>query len=445
MAWYAITVGAILGKVPDRGVQWRLVSVVAARSQAVPQGQPLSGVRVIDLTWIVAGPQCTRILADLGAQVIKVEYAESSDYIRRAPPFADDQPGVNRSGFFNNLNRNKLGVTLNVGHPDGMELLKRLISISDVLIENFSSRVMARWGLDYQEQRKLKPDIIYLGLSGFGHSGRHQDYTTWGPTAQALSGLTFMSGLPGHMPAGWGYSFLDHTAGYYGAMAILMALHHRQRTGQGQSIDISQVETGIVMTGPVLLDHTVNGKPYRRPGNPPGNRSNHPRVAPHNVYRCRGDDRWCAITVFTEEEWRSFCTAIGQPPWTQDHRFATNQARVEHEDELDALIEGWTHHREAEEVMTTLQTAGVAAGVVQTAADKVDRDPQLRDRGFFPVMDHPEIGPYAFEGFPARFSRAGAEFLRPAPLLGQDNVLIFKELLGLGELPFNQMAEEAVF
>lgn len=409
------------------------------------QRQPLSGVRVVDLTWIVAGPQCTRILADLGAEVIKVEYADSSDYIRRAPPFADDQPGPNRSGFFNNLNRNKLGVTLNVAHPDGLELLKRLISISDVFIENFSSRVLTRWGLDYPEQRKLKPDIIYASLSGFGHSGRHQDYTTWGPTAQALSGLTFMSGLPGETPAGWGYSFLDHTAGYYAATAIMMALHHRHRTGQGQWVDISQVETGIVMTGPAMLDYTVNGRPYRRDGNPPGNRSMHPRVAPHNVYPCLGDDRWCAISVFTDEEWKALCGAIGKPSWTREARFATNEARVENEAELDSLIGEWTRRHEAEEVMTTLQAAGVAAGVVQTSADKVDRDPQLRARDFFPVADHPEIGPYEFEGFPARFSGPGAALHRASPMLGQDNEMIYRELLGIEDGEYQQLAEEAVF
>ncbi|MCL0044202.1 CoA transferase [Dehalococcoidia bacterium] len=407
--------------------------------------QPLSGVRVIDLTWIVAGPQCTRILADLGAQVIKVEYADSSDYIRRMPPFAEGKPGLNRSGFFNNLNRNKLGVTVNVGHPDGMGLLKQLISISDLVIENFSSRVLTRWGLPYEEQQKLKPDIIYVSLSGFGHSGRLQDYTTWGPTAQALSGLTLMSGLPGHMPAGWGYSFLDHTAGYYGALAVLMALHHRHRTGQGQFIDIAQIETGIVMTGPAILDYTVNGRRYRRPGIPPGNRSTHPRVAPHNVYRCRGHDQWCAITVFRENEWQKFCKAIGQLPWTRDSRFATNQSRVTHEEELDALIENWTKEQDARDVMAILQAAGVAAGVVQTSRDKLDTDPQLRAREFFPAIEHPEIGTYEFEGFPTKFSLGEVPFKQASPVLGQDNELVFKDLLGLDAHLFNQYASEAVF
>jgi len=406
---------------------------------------PLSGLRVVDLTWIVAGPQSTRILADLGAEVIKVEYAESSDYIRRAPPFADDQPGPNRSGFFNNLNRNKYGITLNIGHPDGMDLLKQLLTVSDVLIENFSSRVLDRWGLDYESQRRYRPDIVYVSLSGFGHNGRHRDYTTWGPTAQALSGLTFMSGLPGELPAGWGYSFLDHTAGYYGAMAVLMALHHRNRTGEGQWVDISQVETGIVMTGPTLLDFTANGRPYRRSSNPPGNHSINPSVAPHNSYQCVGDDQWCVISVFNDDEWRVLCDVMGMPGLLGDPRFTVNQSRVENQNALDKIIMGWTIQHEAQQVMEMLQKAGIAAGKVQTSGDKIERDPQLRARGFFPAVAHPEIGVYEYEGFPAHFSAAGAGLFRSSPMLGQHNDNVFQDLLGVPDVDYARMSEEAVF
>ena len=406
---------------------------------------PLSGLRVVDLTWIVAGPQSTRILADLGAEVIKVEYAESSDYIRRAPPFADDQPGPNRSGFFNNLNRNKYGITLNIGHPEGMDLLKQLLAVSDVLIENFSSRVLDRWGLDYESQRRYRPDIVYVSLSGFGHNGRHRDYTTWGPTAQALSGLTFMSGLPGELPAGWGYSFLDHTAGYYGAMAVLMALHHRNRTGEGQWVDISQVETGIVMTGPTLLDFTANGRPYRRSSNPPGNHSINPSVAPHNSYQCAGDDQWCVISVFNDDEWRVLCDVMGMPGLLADTRFTVNQSRVENQNALDKIIMGWTIQHEAQQVMEMLQKAGIAAGKVQTSGDKIERDPQLRARGFFSTVAHPEIGVYEYEGFPAHFSAAGAELFRSSPMLGQHNDNVFQDLLGVPDVEYARMSEEAVF
>ena len=242
----------------------------------------LEGTRVVDFSWIVAGPTCTRILADFGAEVIRIEYEQTLDYSRNIPPVIEGA-SPNMSGTFNNLNRNKLSATLNVMHPKGMGLLHDLIAVSDVVVENYSSSVLERWGLDYESQRRIRPDIIYLSLSGFGHSGPDKSYTTWGPTAQALSGLTMMSGLPGHEPAGWGFSYMDHTAGYYGAMACALAIHHRHRTGEGQWIDLSQVEAGIVLEGTAVLDKTVNGRPYLDGSTPPGNRSPHPAVAPHNT------------------------------------------------------------------------------------------------------------------------------------------------------------------
>ena len=201
----------------------------------------------------------------------------------------------------------------------GMEVLKQLIAASDVVVENFSSGVLDSWGLSYEELQKIRPDIIYCSISGFGHSGRDLEFTTWGPTAQALSGLTFMSGLPEHPPAGWGYSYMDHTAGYYGAIAIMMALHHRNRTGEGQHIDISQVEAGIILGGPAVLDFTVNGRRWRRTGMPPGNRAWEPAVAPHNTYPCRGEDRWIAIAVTSDAEWQALIRAMDEPEWTAGH------------------------------------------------------------------------------------------------------------------------------
>ncbi|MBI2872636.1 MAG: CoA transferase [Chloroflexi bacterium] len=406
------------------------------------RAEALAGIRVVDLSWIVAGPQCTRILADFGAEVIRVEYGQTLDSIRMTPPVVEGKGGATVSGLFNNLNRNKLSVTVNVMHPRGMELLRRLISVSDVVVENYSSRVLERWGLGYEEQCRLRPDIIYLSLSGFGHSGRCRDYTTWGPTAQALSGLTFMSGLPGHEPAGWGFSYMDHTAGFYGCMAILMALHHRNRTGQGQYIDLSQVEAGIVVTGPSILDYTVNGRPYRRPGDPPGNRSIHPSVAPHGAYRCRGEDRWCAISVFSEEEWRALCRVMGDPAWAQAPEFATNLERVRNQDGLDSHIEEWTLQHAPEEAMSLLQQAGVPAGVVQTAQDKVDHDPQLRFRGFLPEAEHPEIGAYKVEGVPLQMSRSPWRLKGASPVLGSANSYVFGELLGLADAEIGELAAQ---
>jgi crotonobetainyl-CoA:carnitine CoA-transferase CaiB-like acyl-CoA transferase len=418
---------------------------------------PLEGIRVLDFTHIVAGPQCTRILGDMGAQVIKVEQEQAMDVTRSAMLGGiGGIPGPNRSGMFEYFNRSKLGITVNALMPAGLDLIKRLVSVSDIVVENFSSRVLERWGLSYEEQCELKKDIIYVSITGFGHIGRFRDYSTWGPTAQALSGLTFMSGLPGELPAGWGYSFLDHTAGYNAAISVLMALHHKNRTGEGQWLDVSQVESGMVLTGPAVLDYTVNGRPYRRPSNPPGNRSNHPRVAPHNTYRCAGDDeivagqprqRWCAISVFTESEWKSFCEAIGSPAWTNDPKFASNVDRVANEDELDKHIDEWTIDKMPHEVMYRLQSAGIAAGAVQTNQDKIERDPQLRSREFIQKVVHREINePFETDSLPIKFSHTEASKIRQAsPPLGADNKYVLTEILGLSEEEIAEMAEQAVF
>lgn len=405
---------------------------------------PLKGIRVIDLSWIVAGPQATRILADFGAEVIRVEYEGRLDSIRLGMSDPNLPPSYNTSGFFNNLNRNKLSVTLNLNHPRGIEVFKRLVTISDIVLENYSSRVMEEWGLAYDDLVQLNPRVIYVSICGFGHTGRDRDYSTWGPTAQAISGLTLMSGLPDVQPAGWGYSYLDHTAGYYGAIAIMMALHYRNVTGQGQYIDISQVETGMVLTGPAVLDYTVNGRRYRRPGNPPGNRSQHPRVAPHNTYRCRGEDRWIAIAVFNDDEWQALCRAMGEPEWCRDQRFATNSGRVAHEDELDRNIEQWTATFTPHDLMYLLQAAGVPAGAVQNIADRMEHDPQLKHRGFYPEADHPELGRHRFEGVPAQMSRSRWSIRQGGPCLGADNDYVYKQLLGMSDEEVIELMAEAV-
>jgi crotonobetainyl-CoA:carnitine CoA-transferase CaiB-like acyl-CoA transferase len=394
---------------------------------------PLEGIRVCDLTWIIAGPTATRVLADFGAEVIRVEHGQSVDAIRLGRPLVGEQPTLNNSGFFNYFNRNKKSILLNVRHPDGFELLKRLITASDVVVENFSSRVMESWGLGYPELRALRPDIIYCCLSGFGHSGRDRDFTTWGPTAQALCGLTFMSGLPGKPPAGWGYSYMDHTAGYYAASAIMMALHHRNRTGEGQWIDLSQVEAGIVLAGPAVLDRTVNGRTWRRPGLPPGNRAWEPAVAPHNTYSCAGEDRWVAIAVMNDPEWRAMVRAMDEPDWALDPKFATNEGRLAHQDELDARVEAWTTEFADYEVMELLQAAGVRAGVCQHASDRFEHDPQLAARGWWSRLPHAELGDCDYDGVTPRLSATPGTLRTVSPLLGEHTHEVMRDVLGLGE------------
>jgi len=405
---------------------------------------PLTGVRVVDLSWIVAGPQATRILADFGADVIRVEYAGRIDSIRIGLISPNTPPGsLNASGFFSNLNRNKRSVTLNMNDPRGLAAIHRLLAVADVVVENYSAGVMASKGLSYAAMAGTNPGIIYLSLSGFGHQGRDRDYVTWGPTAQAVSGLTLMSGLPEHPPAGWGYSYLDHTAGYYAALAALFALYHRARTGQGQYIDISQIETGMVLAGTQILDRTVNGRPYRRPGNPPGNRSTFPAIAPHNSYRCRGEDRWITIVAENEQQWTALVEAMEGPVWASAEEFRTNSNRLANQDALDARISAWTANFDSHDLMLLLQARGVPAGAMQTMADRMERDPQLQQRCFYPVADHPELGLHRFEGVPVKLSRSEWRIAHGAPTLGEHNADVLGELLGLSEAEMLELTIEA--
>ena len=406
---------------------------------------PLAGIRICDLTWVIAGPTATRVLADFGAEVIRVEHGQAADPIRFGRPILSGKPTLNNSGFFNYFNRNKKSILLNVRHPLGMELLHRLIAVSDVVIENFSSGVLDSWELSYEAQKAINPAIIYCSVSGFGHSGRDKHLTTWGPTAQALSGLTMMSGLPGKPPAGWGYSYMDHTAGYYSAIAVMMALHHRNKTGEGQHIDISQVEAGMALTGPAVLDYTVNGRSFRREGMPTGNRAWEPAMAPHNTYRCAGEDRWIAVACRNDAEWTAMVRAMGEPAWA-GARFETLVGRLEHQDELDARIGEWTATRDDYAVMAALQAAGVPAGVCQGPSDRVERDEQFRARGWWTSMPHAELGPEAgIDGVTPRLARTPGTNRTASPLLGEHTLDVMTGLLGMTGDEFAEYTEMGVF
>jgi len=412
----------------------------------MPLPRPLAGVRVVDFTWVRAGPWAARWLGTLGAEVIKVEWPENLDTLRQnrftIPPGVE--PGPNSTGQFADTNANKLGITLNIRTPRGLELIKSLISISDVVIENFSSRIMQRWGLGYEEMKKLRPDLIYVSMAGFGQTGRQHSYGTMGPSAQALSGLTFLSGLPGEPPAGWGWSYLDDTGGMYGAMCALTALRRRNATGQGQHVDLAQMITGITLLGPAFLDRTANGRPSRREGYPPGNRAvwpgapvlnnyRGPTVAPHNAYRTKGGgyNDWCVIACFSDQEWESLVRLMGSPAWAADGRFSNLQGRIRHQAELDRGIEGWTLTLEKYELTERCQAAGVRAMPVQSSQDRVEHDPQLRARGMYTELEHPMLGRWKFQNAPFKLSRSSAVVDRPPPMLGQHNLGVLEGLLGL--------------
>lgn len=396
---------------------------------------------MVDFSWIVAGPQCTRIMADLGADVIRVENESYLDSMRNGMQVFPDRPSLNGSGMFNNMSRNKRGVTANVFHPGGREMVERLIAHSDAVLENFSAGAFARMGFGFDHLKELNPNIIYISISGFGHYGIDTTYITWGPTAQAVSGSTFMSGLPDQPPAGWGYSYLDHTAGYYGAIALIQGLYHRKRTGQGQEIDVAQVETGMMMGGVAMLDYQVNGREYTRIGN----HSRWPAVAPHSIYRCTGDDRWIAIAVETDAQWHALCDVLGADDLANDPLFATNLARVQAQEALDAAITAHTKQWDTRELMYLLQARGVPAGTAQNQEDKMERDPQHRARNYYQTAPHPYVGEHRFEGLPLHLSRTDWELRRGAPEFGEHTQAVMTELLGYsGEEVAALKAEVAV-
>jgi crotonobetainyl-CoA:carnitine CoA-transferase CaiB-like acyl-CoA transferase len=351
-----------------------------------------------------------------------------------------------------------LGLSVNVRHPKGLEAIKSLIRVSDVVIENFSSRIMSRWGLGYDELRKLRPDVVYVSMAGFGQTGRQHYFGTMGPAAQALSGLTHQSGLPGEPPAGWGWSYLDDTGGMYGAMCTLTALHHRNQTGQGQHVDLSQMITGITLTGTAFLDKTVNGRESRREGYPPGNRTvwpgapvmnnyRGPIAAPHNAFRTLGGgyNDWCVIACLSDEEWTKLVGLMNGPAWAKDSKFSTLGGRLQHQDEMDRAIEEWTLTLGKYELAEKCQAAGVRAMPVQSSQDRVENDPQLRHRGMFTKVKHPMLGDWKFQGAPFRLDGAKVAVKGPPPMIGQHTIKIMGELLGVSRDELLQGYEEGVY
>ncbi|MDY6843591.1 MAG: CoA transferase [Thermodesulfobacteriota bacterium] len=401
----------------------------------------LEGLRILDFTWVLAGPGAVRYLADHGAQVIKVERIGEGDIGRRVMPFREGVRGVNLSGYYNNINRGKLGITVNLADPRGIDVIKKLVRISDVVVENFTADVMTRLGLNYDVLKEIKSDIIMISMAGCGHSGAYRDYTCFGPTLQALSGITCLMGTPDRDPVGFGFSYSDFTGGWAGVLAILQALHYRKRTGQGQWVDVSQLETLCALMGPGMLDYSVNKRDATRMGNrlPWGN------AAPHGAYRCKGDDRWCVISVFNDTQWRSFCRAIGNPEWTKEEKFSTVISRSENADELDRFVEKWTIQYTDKEVMETLQKAGIAAGRVQNSKDLVEDDPQIQHRDFFQEIEHPEIGRVGYEGVSFKLSDTPGYPHGPAPLLGRHNDIVFGEFLGMSKEEIEHYKAEGVF
>ena len=389
---------------------------------------PLHGVRVLDFTWMLAGPYATRIFADFGAEIIKVQSKKTA---RGAES--------NLTGYFNTWNRNKRSMTLDLSHPEAREIVLKVAGKCDVVIENFSPRVMPNLGLDYEKLKEVKPDLVMLSMSAMGQRGPWKDYVAYAPTLHALSGLTQLTSLKEDAPIGLGYAFADIVAGLYAAFAVLAALEYRDRTGQGQYIDLSEYEALCTFMGPFLLDASVNRKEIL----PPVDRLEYIAAAPYGCYQCSGEDRWCVIAVSGEAEWQRLCRVLGHPDWTKEKRFATTAERRENRKELDDFLSKWTIQHRAEEVVNLLQEAGIASGVVQNAEDLAG-DSQLKARNFFVQLDHPVLGKTVADRSPIKFEEDCTADWKAAPQLGEDNRYLFLELLGFTEEELSRYVERGV-
>ncbi|HVA23618.1 MAG TPA: CoA transferase [Chloroflexota bacterium] len=396
----------------------------------------LEGIRVIELTTGAAGPTVAKCLGEYGAEVIKIESRQRPDSHRGGPK----EGRLNKSPDFVKLSRNKKDVTINMQSERGKALVRDLISVSDVVVENFSLGVMERWGMSYEQLRQIKPDIILIRLKGLGNTGPYASHVTYGPNLLALFGMTYLWNHP-DAAAATGEARTQHPdfmSGIAGAAAVMSALLHREQTGKGQCIDSAQVEAGASLLGPAYLDYVVNG----RDPQPEGNRQ--AGAAPRGAYPTSGDDKWCVISVHGEAEWRRFCQATGNPGWAEDERFATILSRERHQTELDGLVAGWTRQHSGEEIMAVLQAAGIAAAPVQDVEDQFARNEQFAARGLFISMEEPEMGPVVTESPPVKMSETPPRVYAHAPLIGEHTEAVLRDALHLSEAEIRELTEQGV-
>ena len=406
---------------------------------------PLEGIRVLDLSRVFAMPYCGAYLADMGAEVIKVETHHNAfvDTTRTLNgPYPDNEPGeryYERGGTFHTLNRGKLSVTLDLRSEAALELLKRLVSVSDVMLENFTPRVMRRFGLDYPNLRAVKPDLIMVSNTGYGHSG---PWTNFGAMATALEPTHGTGAFTGYLdidaegntsagtvPNKIANSYTDFLASWTAQLAVLASLIHRARTGRGMWIDLAMYQVGTSFMGEGLLDFAFNGRRARRMGN------RHETLSPHGCYPCRGNDQWAVIAARDDDDWRALCDAIGMPELAGDARFADPVTRHRNQDALDAIIAGWTGARDKYEVMNLLQAVGVPAGPVLDGRDMLN-DPHFRERGYFESVEHDAatgLGRREYVSRGWRMSDSDVRIHKSAPLLGEDNRYALSQVLGLSD------------
>ncbi len=398
----------------------------------------LRGIKVADFSWAAAGPLVSQCLAHCGGQVVRVESITRADGQRTTAPFKDGIPGIDRAGMFAYFNTNKYGFSLDLNHPKGVEVARRLICWADIVVENFRPGIMRKWGLAYEDIVKIKPEIIMLSTSAQGQTGSSAYRSAFGIELAGLAGFSHFIGWPDRAPRAMTMAYTDTISPPIGIVAVMVALAMRHKTGKGQWIDLSQFECGIQYLSPALMDYDVNGQQGGRQGN------SHYWATPHGVYRCKGDDRWCVIAVFTDEEWKTFCRIIEHPAWTNDPELASILNRKKREDEINRLVEEWTINCTPEEIVTLMQANGIAAGIVENNRDTLS-DPQLRYRNHLVPLDHPVIGMYEGEAPPFKLSETPPEVRMPAPCYGEHNEYVCSQLLGMSDKEFIELSNEGVF
>ncbi|HIG44438.1 MAG: CoA transferase [bacterium] len=411
----------------------------------------LSHFRICDFTGQLAGAGATKWLAAFGAEVIRIEDPVRQgrwDILRGIGPFADDRRGIDLGGAFNNHNTDKKGITLNLRTDKGKEILTEIIKKSDAVTENFAAGVLEKWGFGYEDLKTIKPDIIYVSNCGFGHEGPYSKFKTWGPIVQAVSGLTFSSTLPQQPPAGWGYSYMDHTGGYYMAMAIMLALLERDKSGKGQWVDLACTEAGLSLNGPALLDWTVNQQPMRQEAGFNSNRSQYAVMAPHGIYPCQGDDEWIAISCRNDHDWMQLSALIDADladtvkQWCSS--FDALQYRLDQQDELDEHMMNWTREREKFNLQERLRHCEIPVAAVQKPAERIDQDPTTGNFGLWPTVTHSQIGEVRVDGLPVHFSETDWHMARGAPCLGEHTEEVLVDLLGKTTDEVTRLREEGV-
>ena len=419
---------------------WAAPKGTAPRTKAVagPRNRPLEGIRIVDFGWILSVPYAGGWLGSLGAEVVRVESNTRLELGRSGlGGGADGEPGVNRSAIWNCLNHSKRGVTLNLRDTNAQELVKEIVAVSDVVMENFSTGVLDRLGLGYDDLRRVRPDLVMLSGSTMGTFGPDKDATGFGPNVCSYAGQPSVTGYEGGRPQNLGGNWPDYLVGTMMVHSVLSALWHRRKTGEGQRIEAAMAEVVSGMIPEAFLDYTINGRVAERIGN------RDPDMAPHNVYRCAGEDQWVAIAVQSDEEWATMCRIMGSPGLSSDPRFTSREGRKDNEDELDEVVSDWTTFQSPMEVTQVLQGAGIAAGPIMDAVALLG-DPHFRERGIIIEMDHTEVGTREVAGLPIKFSDIKRPAYYSAPLLGEHNDAVVGGLLGHDEAELESLKRSKV-